>query len=175
MRRRKELADRTELNRLLKPTDNGAWLTAIPQRHNGMKLSREEFQDNLLIQYSIVPFNLSNDCDGCVKKFWVPHSLSCPKVGLVLSRKHNTAKEWGALSSQSLNSKYISYEPKINSRIVQGERNGDVARISTGGQEDQGTQYREGVMGQAMVPDESRADVSIHGFYKWDTSALFDM
>ena len=93
----------------------------------------------------------------------MPHSLSCPKVGLFLSRKHNAANKWVALSSQPVNSKYISYEPKINSRRVQGERNGDVVRISTGSQEDQGTQDREGVTGQAMVPDESRADVSIHG------------
>ena len=26
-----------------------------------------------------------------------------------------------------------------------------------------------------MVPDESRADVSVHGFCKWGTTALFDM
>ena len=30
-------------------------------------------------------------------------------------------------------------------------------------------------MGQATVPDESRADVSAHGFWKWGTTALFDM
>ena len=30
-------------------------------------------------------------------------------------------------------------------------------------------------MGQARVHDESRADVSVHGFWKLVTSALFDM
>ena len=30
-------------------------------------------------------------------------------------------------------------------------------------------------MVQVMVPDESRGDVSVHGFWKWDTFALFDM
>ena len=25
------------------------------------------------------------------------------------------------------------------------------------------------------MPDESRADVSVHGFWKWGTTALFDM
>ena len=30
-------------------------------------------------------------------------------------------------------------------------------------------------MGQATVPDESWADVSVHGFWKWGTTALFDM
>ena len=28
---------------------------------------------------------------------------------------------------------------------------------------------------QATVPDESRADVAVHGFWTWVTSALFDM
>ena len=30
-------------------------------------------------------------------------------------------------------------------------------------------------MGQVTVRDESRADVSVHGFWKWGTAALFDM
>ena len=30
-------------------------------------------------------------------------------------------------------------------------------------------------MGQAKFPDESWADVSIHGLWKWGTTALFDM
>ena len=28
---------------------------------------------------------------------------------------------------------------------------------------------------QATVPDESHVDVSIHGFWKWGTTTLFDM
>ena len=30
-------------------------------------------------------------------------------------------------------------------------------------------------MGQATVPDESQADVSVHGFWKWGTTDLFEM
>ena len=30
-------------------------------------------------------------------------------------------------------------------------------------------------MGQENVPDESWADVSVHGFWKWGTTAIFDM
>ena len=30
-------------------------------------------------------------------------------------------------------------------------------------------------MGQATVIDESQADLSIHGFWKWSTSDHFDM
>ena len=55
---------------------------------------------------------------------------------------------------------------KINSKIVQGGRNGSGARRSIGSQ---------GATVHSTVPDESRADVAVHGFYKWDTSALFDM
>ena len=32
-----------------------------------------------------------------------------------------------------------------------------------------------GVTEQATVTDESREDVSIHGFWKWGTFDLFDM
>ena len=34
---------------------------------------------------------------------------------------------------------------------------------------------REGEAGQAMVTNESWADVSVYGFWKWGTSAVFDM
>ena len=69
----------------------------------------------------------------------------------------------------------ISYELKINSRIVQGERNGDGAWIDMRSQEGGGNEGGEGAKEQATVPDESREDVSIHGFWKWGTSTLFDM
>ena len=39
-------------------------------------------------------------------------------------RYDNTAKEWGALGTRSLVPSAITYEPKINSRTVQGERTG---------------------------------------------------
>ena len=82
-----------------------------------------------------MPLNLPTDCDGCGKKFAVPHALSYPKGGLVLSQHNNAAKEWGALSAWALNPSFISYEPKINSRIVQDERNGDGVWVAMGEQE----------------------------------------
>ena len=51
----------------------------------------------------------------------------CPKGGLVLARHDDAAKEWGALGSQDLVPSYITYEPKINIRTVQGERTGSEA------------------------------------------------
>ena len=73
--RRKEMSDGEGLNRLQRATENGAWLTAIPHCLNGMGVLMETLQDNLILQYDIVPLNLSTDCDGCGKKLSVPHAL----------------------------------------------------------------------------------------------------
>ena len=67
--RSKELTDREVLNCLWRAMDNGVWLMDIPQRLNVTELSREEFQDNLLLSYGILPLNLSIKCDGCGKNF----------------------------------------------------------------------------------------------------------
>ena len=44
-----------------------------------------------------------------------------------------------------------------------------------GSQEGEGNEEGEGETGQKMVPEESQADVSILGFWKWGNSVLFDM
>ena len=77
--------------------------------------------------------------------------------------------------SQAINPSDISYKPKINSMTVQGERNRSGAQVATVEQEGEENEGGEGATGQATVPDESRADVSVHGFWKWGTSALFDI
>ena len=92
--RGKKLAYRAGLNCLRRATENGAWLTDISHCLNGTELSREEFQDNILLRYDIVPFNLRTDCDGCGKKVLVPHDLSFTKGVLVLARHNDAAKEW---------------------------------------------------------------------------------
>ena len=94
-------------------------------------------------------------------KFLVPHYLSCPKGGLVLLQHNDAAKEWGTLSARSINPSDISYEPKIKSKKVQGERNRARAGVAPGEQEGEENESEEGATGKAMVPDESRADVSI--------------
>ena len=85
-----------------------------------------------------MPLNLPVDCSSCGKKFLLPHALSCPKGGLVLAQHNDEAKEWGALSAWDINPSFISYQPKINSRTVQGERNGSGAWVATGTQEGEG-------------------------------------
>ena len=61
-------------------------------------------------------------CDGCGKKFLIEQALSCPNGGLVLARHDNAKKEWGVLGGRVLVPSAITYESKINSRTVQGER-----------------------------------------------------
>ena len=103
----------------------------------------------------------------------------------------NSAKEWGDLGSWALVPGAITYEPKINSRTVQGERTGARARQeggeSNGGTDTVGT-YQGGKArtvygavrlvwqpGQVVVPAESRADRISHGFWKRGTTAMFDI
>ena len=71
----------------------------------------------------------------------MPHALLYPKGGLVLVRNDGAAEEWGALSARALNPSAIYYEPIINSRKVQGERNEDGERVVTGSQEGGGNEY----------------------------------
>ena len=119
-------------------------------------------------------------CDGFSKKFLIEHALSCPKGDLVLAWQDDAAKEWGALGARDLLPSAITYEPKINSRTVQGERTLAGAR-QDGGTADGGTDNvgeAQGVRGatvngeavlakrpgQVEVPAESRADVIPHSF-----------
>ena len=48
-------------------------------------------------------------------------------------------------------------------------------QVTTGGQYGDGNKEGEDEKGQATVYDESPEDVSFHRFWKWGTSALFDM
>ena len=58
---------------------------------------------------------------------------------------------------------------------VQGDSNGDDVRFMTGFQEGWVNQDGEGATEQATMPDELRVDLSVRGFWKWGTSALFDI
>ena len=86
-----------------------------------------------------MPQDIPATCDSCGKKFLIYHALSCPNGGLVLARYDDAAKVWGALGSRALVPSAITYEPKINSRTVQGERTGAGAR-QEGGDADCGTE-----------------------------------
>ena len=118
------------------------------------------------------------------------HAISCPKDGLVLARHGGAAKDWGALGDQALITSAIAYEPKINIRMVQGEKTKARARqhggTSDGGadtvEESQGGRGQTmngaarllGRLGQVQVPAELRSDVIAYSFWKWGTTAMFD-
>ena len=84
-----------------------------------------------------MPQDIPATCDGCGKKLSIEHALLCLKGGFVLEWHDNAAKEWGALGARDLVTSAISYEPKIISRTVQGERTGARAR-QEGGEADGG-------------------------------------
>ena len=189
--RRKELAGGQERNRLHRATGNGAWLSAVPHFFNCTGLSWEEFQDNLRLRYGLMLQDIPATCDGCGKNFLIKHAISCPKGGLVLSRHDGAAKEWVTLGSRALFHSALTYEPKINSITVQGERTGAKAPqendIADGGADNAGesqggierTVNRAvrvlGRPGQVQVPLESREDISTHGFWKQGTTTMFDI
>ena len=116
---------------------NCAWLSAVPHRLNVAELSREELWGNLRLRYRLMPQDIPATCDGCGKRFSIEHVLSCPKGVLVMTRHYNATNEWGAIGARALVPSAITYEPKINSRTVQGESTGAGARqergISNGG------------------------------------------
>ena len=106
-------------------------------------------------------------------------------------RHDNASKEWGALVAWDLIPSAITYEPKINSRTVQGRSNRAGAR-QEGGAANGGTETLEeaqGVRGrtvnraarlvgkrvQVVVPAESRAEVSAHDFWKRGTTVMFEI
>ena len=126
--RQKDLAGGQDRNRPHRATRNRAWLSAVPHRLNSTELSQEEFRDNLCLRYGMMPQDIPATCDGCGKNFSIKHDLSCPNGGLVLARHNDAAKEWGSLGARALVPSAITYEPKINSRKVQGERTGARAR-----------------------------------------------
>ena len=57
---------------------------------------------------------------------------------------------------------------------MQGERSGAGAQ-QEGGEADGGTDRLVGQLLQVVVPEELRADVSPHGFWKRGTTAMFDI
>ena len=108
-----------------------------------------------------------------------------------MEQHYDATKDWVALGTRSLFPSAITYEPKINSRTVQGETTGAGARQESGtadsgadiveeAQEDSGRTVNgqailAGRLGQVKVPAESRADVSALGFWKRGTTAMFEI
>ena len=80
-----------------------------------------------------MPQDIPATCGGCGKNFLIEHALLCRKGGLVLARHDNAPKEWGTLEARDLVPSTFTYEPKINSRKVQGKSTGAGAQQEGGG------------------------------------------
>ena len=59
---------------------------------DGFVLTKNEFNDNLSLRYSLPFQNLPSKCDGCSGDFSVQHALSCKRGGLV-SIRHNEIRD----------------------------------------------------------------------------------
>ena len=130
--RRNEFAGGQERDQLHRSRSNGAWLSAVPHRLNNIELSWGEFWDNLRLRYGLMPQDNPVSCDSCGKKFSVEHAISCPNGDLVMEQHDDAAKEWGDLGFRALIPSALIYEPKSNSRTVQGEMNGAGVRQEGG-------------------------------------------
>ncbi|KAL7475252.1 hypothetical protein ACHAW6_001170, partial [Cyclotella cf. meneghiniana] len=76
----------------------GAWLTTIPDRFGGTKLSKSKWHDNVSIHYGWLPDTLPDCCDGCGEDLTVEHGLSCKKDDLVSIRHDDVRDKWAHLS-----------------------------------------------------------------------------
>ncbi len=82
--------------------ETGVWLSVIPNPFDEMKLSQEEFQDNLAICYGLRPRGLPERCNGCREPFTIEHGLSCKKGGFVGQQHDNVCEELAHLCLMAL-------------------------------------------------------------------------
>ena len=80
---------------------------------NGTTMSKDEFFDNVRLQYGWKPVGLCERCDGCNAPFTMEHTLGCKKGGLVVQRHDNARDKAGALAAMSLTLLRVSYKPFI--------------------------------------------------------------
>jgi hypothetical protein len=151
--RLRTVATASNSRRMLRSRETGAWLTTMPDSQNGTELSVDEFRDNLRLRNGLVPASLPHLCEGCDKRFTVEHAMSCKKGGLVSLRHNDLQAEWHFLCAEALKPSVVSDEPFIHtSQDVQ----------------------RAGANGTEPTP-ELRGDVSVHGFWRRGTTAVFDV
>ena len=153
-----ERSTAADKRRLLRATETGGWLTAMPNALNGTELSTDEFRDSLRIRFGLTPLALPATCDGCGCKFLVEHGLSCKKGGLVTLRHNELAAEWRSLCATALTPAAVSTEPLIHS-----------GRTATG----EGTASEQSTPG--TIKPEERGDVGVRGFWKRGSATIFDV
>ena len=89
----------------------GACWSLVPNKLNGITMTKDEFFDNVRLRYGWKPVGLCERCDGCNTPFMVEHALECKKGGLVMQRHDNTRDEAGALAAMALTTSHLTYKP----------------------------------------------------------------
>ena len=126
----------------------------MPSIVNGTELSAQEFQDALLLHYSINLPNLPTKFDWCDMKFTLQQALSCKKGGPIIAW-HNEI--WDKLmhpSGKAMQSSAIREEPLIH------------IRSSCSSTPDANS---------LALNDEECGDILLHGFWHWGMDCTVDV
>lgn len=151
-----ESAPPNQKRRILRSTETGSWLTAMPNALNGTELSAVAFRDSLRLRYGLQPTNLPLWCDGCTKhRFDVDHAMSCKKGGMVFLRHNEVAAEFGQMCVKATTLGSVSYEP-----VIKSSRDFPNA---------------DGTARTGPVPNMNRGDIAVRGFWHRGTSTIFDV
>ena len=92
----------------------GSWLMVVPYLLNGATLLADEFRDNLIIRFGLVPLALRLTCNRCREKLSLDNSLQCKKGGLFTARHNNVPDEWGDPCAATFTPSAVAHKPLIN-------------------------------------------------------------
>ncbi|KAL7479281.1 hypothetical protein ACHAW6_005017 [Cyclotella cf. meneghiniana] len=124
-----------------------------------MELTKDEWLDNIYIQYGQRPANLLNQCNGCGAGLTLEHRLNYKRGGLV-GIHHDDAH----LCSISLTNLQVVIKPTI----LYG--NGSQAGANNATPSTPPTTNTTSILG-----DEARGDVLAHGFWNHGRGTVFDV
>ena len=124
------------------------WLTSIPLKSCGFRLSKLQFHDAICTRYNFRPADIPRFC-GCGKEFSVNHALTCD-VGGYRNMRHDAVRDTFADLLGEV-AKDVQTEPSLQ---PVGSR-----KLATG----------------ANLQDSARADISAIGFWNPLEKAFFDV
>lgn len=78
-----------------------------------MALSAEEFTDETLMRYGLIPPNLSTQCNGCGTHTSLMHTLTCRTGGLIIKHHDEIHEVLGLLAIQAYGNSAVQCEPSL--------------------------------------------------------------
>ncbi|KAL7476527.1 hypothetical protein ACHAW6_002426, partial [Cyclotella cf. meneghiniana] len=142
----------------------GAWLSTIPDKVSGTKLTKDKWLDNVTIRYGWRLTNLPDQCDGCGAGLMLEHGLSCKRGGLVGIHHDDVRDEWAHLCSIALTDLRVVIKPTI----FYG--NGSRAGVNNANPTTPCTANPTNTLG-----DEAHGDVLAYGFWNRGRGTVFDV